>query len=209
MIIQGDLNARTAVERDCVENDKYRARSSQDKVLDAKGKEFLDLCKSNELCIINGRKTGDIIGNFTSFQPTGNSVIDYGIVSQSLFDSVCSFKVGNFQPWLSDHCPIHYTIDTKECSLEASDTDEAHPLPTKWYWDDDSSEKFEEALNQEAITSKLDEILNSSEGSYMVEGINSLLCETAEACIIKKKKILVGNQTMPHGLHGLTENAKI
>ena len=108
MIIQGDLNARTAVERDCVENDKYRARSSQDKVLDAKGKELLDLCKSNELCIINGRKTGDIIGNFTSFQPTGNSVIDYGIVSQSLFDSVCSFKVGNFQPWLSDHCPFFF-----------------------------------------------------------------------------------------------------
>ena len=30
---------------------------------------------------------------------------------------------------------------------------------------------FERPLNQEVITSKLDEVLNSSEGSYMVEGI--------------------------------------
>ena len=73
-------------------------RSSQDKILDPRGKELLDLCKTNELRIVNGRKTGDILGNFTSFQPGGNSVIDYGIVSQALFESVLSFSVGNFQP---------------------------------------------------------------------------------------------------------------
>ena len=163
-------------------------RNSQDKVLDPKGKELLDLCKTNELCIVNGRKTGDVLGNFTSFQSGGNSVIDYGIVSQSLFDSVISFNVGKFQPWLSDHCPIHYVIDARSCTIDFEENDPSEPLPTKWYWEDDSSENFENALKMEDLADKLGAIRSSSDLSHMVEGINSLLSDTAEKCNVKKKK---------------------
>ena len=48
---------------------------------------------THNFCIINGRKTEDIPGNFTSFQPNGNSVIDYGIASQSLFQHVVSLML--------------------------------------------------------------------------------------------------------------------
>ena len=78
VVLQGDYNTRTAIERDIVDNDKYDPemspvsydlppRSSQDKIINPKGKELLDLCKMQNLCIINGRKTGDTLGNFTSF----------------------------------------------------------------------------------------------------------------------------------------------
>ena len=73
-------------------------RSSEDLISNANGKEVIDLCKTYNLCIINGRKTGDHLGNFTSFQPGGNSVIDYTIVSQSLFPNILTFRVGDFLP---------------------------------------------------------------------------------------------------------------
>ena len=208
VILQGDLNARTAQERDWVDNDKYdpemspvsyelSPRSSLDKVLDPKGKELLDICKTNELCIVNGRKTGDILGNFTSFQPNGSSVIDYGIVSQSLFESVLSFSVGNFKPWLSDHCPIHYVVGTRICRSNSSENDQTEPQPTKWYWDEDCSEKFENILKMDNISAKLNRIRNSSDANNMVEGINSLLSETAVDCHIKKKKRKTSNPNAP------------
>ena len=146
IILQGDFNARTATERDFVENDKFDPemspvsyelppRSSQDKVLNPRGKELLDLCKTHNLCIIHGRKTGDIPGSFTSFQPNGNSIIDYGIASQSLFQHVISFRVGDFKPWLSDHCPIEFNLDIRKACKEIDSNEQFDPLPSKWYWD--------------------------------------------------------------------------
>ena len=85
------------------------------------------------LCIINGRKTGDLMGNFTSFQSGGNSVIDYVIVSNSLFYNVLTFSVVDFKPWLSDHCSIHYTLDVGQIGEENrdSETSTLHPRPPR------------------------------------------------------------------------------
>ena len=76
ILIQGDLNARTSNVKDFVKPDKFDKvdfeffdlpnRNSADKEINPK-----DLCKTYNLCIINGRKTGDCMGNFTSFQPGG------------------------------------------------------------------------------------------------------------------------------------------
>ena len=155
--IRHNFNARVSNERDFVENDKFDPemspisydlppRSSEDKILNTRGKELLDLCKTHSFCIINGRKTGDIPANFTSFQPNGNSVIDYGIASQSLFPSVVSFTVGDFRPWLSDHCPIQFSLDIRKACKKDESNEQYDQLPTKWYWDDDCAEKYENVL---------------------------------------------------------------
>ena len=118
ILIQGDFNARTSLEKDFLSPDKFDnafgaesfdlpARNSADRVINNKGRELLDLCMTYNLCIVNGRKTGDHLGNFTSYQFGGNSVIDYAIASQTLFQSILSFKVGEYKPWISDHCAIH------------------------------------------------------------------------------------------------------
>ena len=79
-MINGDFNAKTGNEDDFITYDKYddntetdcretsRKRNSQDKALNERGKYLLDMCKGLDLSIINGRKTGDIFGNFTCFQ---------------------------------------------------------------------------------------------------------------------------------------------
>ena len=92
IILQGDFNARTSNNTDFVESDKFDTeteiqqphiipRNSKDKFIDGRGRELLDLCKSLDLNILNGRNSGDIFGDFTSFQWNGNSLIDYVITS--------------------------------------------------------------------------------------------------------------------------------
>ena len=102
--IQGDLNARTKNERDFIKTGNFvktdqiigpldtfildsdttdnsydwETRNSEDKAaVDTRGRILLELCKTLDLIIVNGRKTGDLFGGITSFQWNGNSVIDY------------------------------------------------------------------------------------------------------------------------------------
>ena len=106
VIVQGDFNARTNVNSDTVTCDKYDpvlienyhadipSRNSEDKApADHRGKELIELCKSLGLVTLNGRKIGDLFGNYTSFQWNGNSVVDYVLVDQSIFSSVNFFKI--------------------------------------------------------------------------------------------------------------------
>ena len=71
----GDFNARVAIEIDFIEQDKYDLNyglqnptnipksNSYDNKINARGKEIIDLCKINDVIIVNGRKLGDIFGN--------------------------------------------------------------------------------------------------------------------------------------------------
>ena len=80
------------------------------KPLNKSGSCLLDLCKSHDFLIVNGRKAGDIFGKYTSFQWNGCRVVDYLLATSVDFDKITKFKVGEFYPWLSDHCPIYYSI---------------------------------------------------------------------------------------------------
>ena len=118
VLIQGDLNARVGREPDFVEFDKsddyfgienltnQSQRNSEDKTSNTRGKDLLDLCKVNDLLIANGRKPGDIFGKYTSHQYNGSAVNDYMLMSNYFEHKIFKFTVGDYAPWLSDHCPI-------------------------------------------------------------------------------------------------------
>ena len=122
-MIQGDLNAKTGILEDTISPDKSDElfelslnkpppmRNSQDSAVNFRGNELVDMCKSLDLNIVNGRKTGDLFGSYTCFQWNGSSVVDYLIVSSSVFQNVPLFKVGEFTPWLSDHCPTYFSLE--------------------------------------------------------------------------------------------------
>ena len=92
-IINGDLNAKSGNLDDTIPPDKFddefhicindnpTKRNSQDKKVNKRGIELVDICKSLELNIINGRKTGDPFGKYTCFTWNGNSVVDYLLTS--------------------------------------------------------------------------------------------------------------------------------
>ena len=56
------------------------------------------------LRILNGRTTGDLLGQFACHTPNGCSVVDFFIVSENLFNNISFFKVSNLLADLSDHC---------------------------------------------------------------------------------------------------------
>ena len=74
------------------------------------GYRLMELCKSLDVHIVNGRCGADsYIGRQTCKH---SSVIDYVIMSAELFPCIHSFEVLEFDPLLSDiHCPVAFTIN--------------------------------------------------------------------------------------------------
>ena len=58
----------------------FRYRYNRDKEHNDAGKQVLDMCKSFNLRILNGRKLGDMRGDFTHYNNAGGqSTVDLGI----------------------------------------------------------------------------------------------------------------------------------
>jgi exonuclease III len=99
IILCGDLNARLGkenyyiplnsvfhipVSNECYDIDiAVYDRNSQDTIVDARGRDIIDICIGNKLRILNGRTLGDSKGKYTCYKPVGCSVIDYFIVSET------------------------------------------------------------------------------------------------------------------------------
>ena len=119
MLLQGDFNAHTSNNNDFLTYDKSDEmfgiancekplmHNSEDRK-PINGSCLLDLCKTHDFLIVNGRKTGDIFGKYTSFQWNGCWVVDYLLASSPYFDKITKFQVGDSYPWLLDHI-AHYT----------------------------------------------------------------------------------------------------
>ena len=80
-------------------------RKKLDNYVNNHGKLLLEICKSLDLRILNGRLRGDSFGRITFRGYRGISTVDYIIVSHELFDEFDSFTVQ--QPTLfSDHAQL-------------------------------------------------------------------------------------------------------
>ncbi len=152
-IIIGDFNARTNQEADFIvdDNDEFipisgsyvndtpiLRRNFDNKNIDTHGKLLLDLCKSSGLRIINGRKLGDLCGNFTCFNHRGSpSVIDYALCSYDLFNDIEYFHVQDLLPY-SIHCMISCSMKTNWCKNTNTFVEETplHSLPEQLVWND-------------------------------------------------------------------------
>ena len=87
IILVGDLNSRIgALDQDInhIDIDKYDnlrtrsldlsdVRTSEDEVVNKKGRELIDVCNKNQLIILNGRKLGDFEGKYTCHKYSGSS----------------------------------------------------------------------------------------------------------------------------------------
>ncbi len=119
ILLTGDFNARTSAADDYVDcryfadhmldtlplgNDFPEVlpeRHNSDKgVLKGWHNEFLDLCSSLGLFILNGRIIGDESGECTCFANGVSSLVDYMVASPALFDCATSLVIHK--------CPILY-----------------------------------------------------------------------------------------------------
>ena len=121
LYISGDFNSRTAEIRDI---DMYRDfpgnmllckhRLNNDKVTNTYGRKLIDLCRNNEMAILNGRVRID--GNlnrsncYTCIRYNGSSVVDYVIAQIEALKIMTNFEVLE-KLVESDHTPLSLTLE--------------------------------------------------------------------------------------------------
>ena len=71
--------------------------------INARGKLLLDYLACANLTLLNGCVLGDIMGELTSVNYNGSSVVDYADTSQELRRLVKNFKVQNLNVLLTKH----------------------------------------------------------------------------------------------------------
>ena len=201
VLIIGEFNATTCNQDDTIPPNKFDSefyinqskpppkRNSQDKILNNRGKELIEMCKSLEFYIVNGRKLGDPFGNYTCFQWNGNSVNDYLLTSESIFDQVSTFKVGDFLPRISDHCPLIFTLEIPNLEKTLDTKPFVKEAPRQYLWNKSDSDKFLDALKLPENDEKLNAILNLdyTKPNEVVDQITEVLIATADKAKLKKK----------------------
>ena len=70
---------------------------------DSYGRQLLQFCSDRDFVILNRRAPGDTQGYYTYETGSTRSIIDYGIISQSLWSCIRNFQVGVHNSILSDH----------------------------------------------------------------------------------------------------------
>lgn len=177
VIIMGDMNAHTGMELDMIndDDDKYQLhdleyqldsqnipqRNNVDSKIDARGKDLIDLCVSAKLRILNGRKFGDLLGNFTCHKYNGSSVVDYMIVDESLFHTINFFQVHKFLNDLSDHCKISCAINilVNNSKITEGDQIKMNPVEKGYKWSKNSAFLFQTALTNPEIKDSIHSFL--------------------------------------------------
>ena len=155
---------------------------------------MLDLCKSLNLYIVKRRKTGDLFGSYTCIKWNGNSVVDYLLTSASLFYRISSMKIGEFIPWLSDHCPVHFTLELCHKIQHENPETKRTPAPKSFMWSEKGKSDYLKMLKSTEFREKLEKCLglDFSETNGVVNYVSDTLIEAAEKAKIKTKKYMEG-----------------
>ncbi|CAG2198186.1 unnamed protein product [Mytilus edulis] len=139
ILLTGDFNSRTSTDSDFFEISEshhdnsdnivvdyasclnqfnmLRKRCSKDVTKNSYGNQLLDMCKNNNLFILNGRVNGDKEGMFTCRQ---SSVVDYFICTYPLLYCINEMLVHDFSSLYSDvHSPLSLTMLFKQtCAID-------------------------------------------------------------------------------------------
>ena len=188
VFLQGDFNAHTNTYPDFIENDKlidnslidetpaFSPRNSEDtNKINLRGKELLEFCKSQEIIILNGRKMGDLFGKITSFQWNGQGVVDYVLSSHELYPHLTYLKVGDYTPWISDHCPLLFNLNVKNSKIRQVE-EKIQPPPARFFFKKKDIENFSKILKTEEIDEKLNRL--EQDGNIDVQSLASELTNT-------------------------------
>lgn len=169
--------------------DCYLSRKSLDGVLNAQGRELLNLCASAQLRLLNGRYVGDTLGYMTCFNSKGSSVVDYAVASASLLPSVKYFTVKN-PTFLSDHCQLVTHIKCNRDGGKKSDVYNKQDF--SFQWTNFSKRLLDNELTEKHISDKIlnFELKDFEKSSYGVNLANTMITDIyvnlSEKCMRKK-----------------------
>ena len=218
LIILGDLNARTAKLADYVSNEGNKhindisehslcpqQRQNFDSSINNHGKKLIEICKSCDLRILNGRALGDSLGRPTFHGPKGTSAVDYIICSQNLLQDTKHLVVKP-PTYLSDHSQIiawlDIQIEKNEPNHQNNTKTNLIRLPLQYIWSHNSKELFTKELKSKEIKTKLEQFLdndfpdNKDGTNQCVNQFQNIILEASKKSLrINKKKHHVRTNT--------------
>ena len=204
ILLMGDFNARTGEEPDYEDTeDKHmeyttgrltfpKERRNQDKTVNIMGQKLIDMCKTLDLQILNGRSIGDSTGSMSFYDAKkGASAIDLAIASDPIIKEVKTFCVNNPVEY-SDHCKIELRLSNILQVPEKEEVDTYHwiELGSKYVWKDDSEGKYEEALNSPQvlhIAAECEQYLEAGLVEQASEKLVSMFIKAADISLDVKK----------------------
>ena len=135
-------------------------RFNNDLMTNSSGLHLIDMCKSFDLNIVNGRFGDDKeIGDYTCYNKNGGrSTVDYAIVSNNIFENILNFNVDTFDNYLSDvHCPItlslhavntnHIPNNVQQHDDEVTDSEGAPVINMSFKWSLDKATEFKRNIS--------------------------------------------------------------
>ena len=203
--IVGDLNSRTAQESDILDFDKYLddiqkdeddddflndylnsiyTRNNKDHVVDSNCHKLLNLCKSTDHVIANGRLYQDQDGEFTFCCQRGLSVTDYLLIH--LFD-VNTLKNFEILKWnnFSDYAALIVCFPTKYS--EKSKTNIPHEIKyeEKIFFEESKINEFKHNLNHNIHN--FDTHFDAEpDVTKQIQGLNDFLAENSREDFVKR-----------------------
>lgn len=122
-------------------------RKSMDKKTNAHGMLLIDICRNNNIFILNGRAGSDSgVGTFTF---RDKSVLDYVIATADCFELFGSFCIYETDPLFSDgHNALEWKLITRRGVIEQLPT---CPTEIRPYWNSMLSDKFCKNIDQNKV----------------------------------------------------------
>ena len=139
--------------------------------------------------ILNGRAFGDIIGDYTCFQYNGTSVVDYCIVSESLYRNVLYFHVQDFKSLLSDHAMIVKNVFASYRPDQANSKTKLYDIPPGLCLESRVIFfLFSKALGSTDVKNKIKVFLNSVPSDDVDDTLNVFNNIIESACSLSLRK---------------------
>ena len=128
------------------------------------GKKIIQLCKSYDMQIGNGRLKGDCFGNLTHFNKNkGASTVDLALISDIIYEDIDDLKILP-QETYSDHCKMVLTIkNMKQWDEEPQDKDyNWTQIKPSFRWGPNSPGKYKSALEEAEIQPDIEDCMNKT-----------------------------------------------
>ena len=188
MVVMGDFNARTGTMQDYIDIDgedrQPSERTNKDSKVNTNGRALIDVCKTTDMMILNGRSGKDRgVGNFTCNNYNGKSVVDYIIADNSLIDKLLNFEIKQFDPSLSDvHCGLKVEV-LRAIEVEVNKNNECIG-GTRKFWNDVLKASFLRSLENQDLSNICKLLRNKnatlSEINEIDRELRRILVESAE-----------------------------
>jgi hypothetical protein len=130
--------------------DHFIARQQLDKTSNYHGNLLTEICKSNNLRLLNGRFLGDSIGFYTFYNSNGKSTVDYMLASSILYTYIEYFCISPPNE-LSDHCLLSTGIKLSTRNTNVN-SDKYNMCADTFIWSQGCEERYLDAiLDEESV----------------------------------------------------------